>query len=83
MRSMKRVLVLAFAAMALVAVTQASMACPSCYGAPDSSMTEGMNMAILSLLGITGGVLAGFVAFFVYLRKRARMLHQGFADILN
>jgi hypothetical protein len=35
-------------------------------------MTQGMNMAILSLLGITGGVLVAFGSFFVYLRKRAR-----------
>ena len=47
-------------------------ACPSCYGAPGEPMTEGMNMAILSLMGVTGGVLFGFVSFFVYLRKRAR-----------
>lgn len=59
------------------------IACPSCYGAPDSPMTEGMNMAILSLLGITGGVLMSFVAFFVYLRRRARMLHCMFTQRLN
>lgn len=62
---------------------QTVIACPSCYGAADSPMTEGMNMAILSLLGITGGVLVSFVAFFVYLRRRARMLHRMFTQRLN
>jgi hypothetical protein len=46
-------------------------------------MTEGMNMAILSLLGITGGVLAGFIAFFVYMRRRAQLLHRMFSQRLN
>ena len=67
----------------LVAATREAQACPSCYGAPDSQMTEGMNLAILSLLGITGGVLASFVAFFVYLRKRAKMLKRRFANMVN
>ena len=52
-------------------------ACPSCYGAADAPMTEGMNMAILSLMGVTGSVLVAFVSFFVYLRKRARQLVDG------
>lgn len=49
-------------------------ACPSCYGAADAPMTQGMNMAILALMGVTGSVLLGFVSFFVYLRKRTRQL---------
>jgi len=59
-------------------------ACPSCYGAADAPMTEGMNMAILSLMGVTGSVLVGFVSFFVYLRKRTREFveasHVSFTD---
>ena len=58
-------------------------ACPSCYGAADSSMTDAMNMAIFSLLGVTGSVLVGLVAFFVYLRRRARMINERFRTILN
>ncbi len=48
-------------------------ACGSCYGAADSPATNGMNFAILSMLGITGGVLATMTSFFLYLRKRARL----------
>ena len=48
-------------------------ACGSCYGAADSPATNGMNFAILSMIGITGGVLAAITSFFLYLRKRAQM----------
>ena len=67
----------------LVITTGSASACPSCYGAPDSPMTEGMNMAIMSLLGVTGGVLAAFVGFFVYLRRRAQQLQRMFGQRLN
>lgn len=66
-----------------VSIHQVGNACPNCYGDPDSSMTAGMNMAIVSLLGITGGVLAGFMAFFVFLRRRFRLLNERFANRLN
>jgi maltodextrin utilization protein YvdJ len=32
-----------------------------------------MNFAILSMIGITGGVLAMMTSFFLYLRKRAQL----------
>ena len=50
----------------------AIIACATCFGAPDSPMTQGMNMAIFTLLGVTGVVLGGFVWMIVYLVRRAR-----------
>jgi threonine/homoserine/homoserine lactone efflux protein len=50
-----------------------ALACGSCYGAADTPATNGMNFAILSMLGITGSVLAALTSFFLYLRKRARL----------
>ena len=50
-----------------------ALACGSCYGAADTPATNGMNFAILSMLGITGSVLAGLTSFFLLLRKRAKM----------
>ena len=50
-----------------------ALACGSCYGAADSPATNGMNFAILSMIGITGGVLAMMTSFFLYLRKRAQL----------
>jgi hypothetical protein len=58
-------------------------ACPSCYGDPDSPMTHGMTMAILSLLGITATVLGGLVLFFLYLRHRTRAINRRFQNMLN
>ena len=49
-------------------------ACPSCYGAPDSPMTAGMNSAILVMLGIISLVLSAIGGAFVYLWRRALRL---------
>lgn len=62
----------AFALIALFNPASA-LACGSCYGAADTPATNGMNFAILSMLGITGSVLAALTSFFLYLRKRARL----------
>ena len=62
---------------------QSACACPACYGDPQSSSTQGMNMAIVSLLGVTGSVLAGFTAFFLFLRRRLRRMNPRFADKRN
>ncbi len=67
----------------LVVLPDAASSCPSCYGNPDSSATEGMNMAILSLLGVTGGVLAAFGAFFVHLMRRAQRLQERLSSMMN
>ena len=50
-----------------------ALACPVCFGNGTGPMAEGVNMAILALLGITAGVLGGFVAFFFHLLKRSRL----------
>ena len=59
--------------LALVMLPGSAYACGSCYGAADSPATNGMNFAILSMIGVTGGVLAAITSFFLYLRKRARL----------
>lgn len=58
-------------------------ACPNCYGDPDSTMTQGLNVAILILLGVTGTVLGGIVAFIFHLQQRARMINRRFEHMLN
>jgi hypothetical protein len=63
--------------------SQAIFACPVCYGASDSPMADGVNAAILALLGVTGGVLSLFGAFFLYLRKRSRKTLNGTFDYQN
>ena len=56
----------------LVIDSSAAWACPVCFGAADSSMTQGMNMAILLMLGVLGCVATGFTMFFVRLIKLSR-----------
>ena len=49
-------------------------ACPNCVSVADSPMVRGMSWAVFALLGITGGVLCAFAAFFIYLFKRSRRM---------
>ncbi|RME50105.1 MAG: hypothetical protein D6795_10645 [Deltaproteobacteria bacterium] len=47
-------------------------ACPVCFGGADGPVAEGVNMAILFLLGVTGVVLSGFIALILIIRHRSR-----------
>ena len=62
-------------AVALCLATAAT-ACPVCFGDTNSQMAQGANNAILFLLGIVLVVQAAFVALFVSLRRRARLLRE-------
>jgi heme/copper-type cytochrome/quinol oxidase subunit 2 len=54
-------------------LTNTSMlACPVCYGNTESPMIDGMNTAILAMLGITGFVLTGISTFFIMMRKKIK-----------
>ena len=55
-------------------------ACATCFGAPDAPMTKGMNMAVLTLLGVTGSVMGMAGTMFIVLRRRARMLREKLND---
>lgn len=57
----------------LLAAPQTGWACPVCFGDPNSAMSIGASWGILVMIGITGGVLACFASFFLYLLKRSRM----------
>jgi heme/copper-type cytochrome/quinol oxidase subunit 2 len=63
---------LAAAVAVALARPAALQACATCFGASDSGMAQGMNMGILSLLGVIGTVLAGVAGFFVFLAWRLR-----------
>ena len=47
-------------------------ACATCFGDPNSKATQGMNLAIITMLTITGGVLSSFLSFIYILNKRAK-----------
>ena len=61
----------------VVGVPRAVLACPVCFGQTDSPLASATNMGILVMLGIIGGVLAGFAAFIVHLNRRARLVANG------
>jgi hypothetical protein len=48
------------------------LACPLCFGAAETPLIDGAKLGVLVMLGVLFAVQAAFVAFFLYLRKRAR-----------
>jgi hypothetical protein len=52
------------------------LACPMCFGATDTSMIGGTKLGVLVMVVITLAVQAGFVAFFLYLRKHAKQMRD-------
>lgn len=64
------------AAAAWLALPATAAACATCYGAADSPMTQGMNNAILTLIGVVGIVYVGIGKVFLDFRRRARKLSQ-------
>ena len=51
-----------------------AFACPVCFGAEETSLIDGAKLGILVLLVITLAVQGAFVAFFIYLRQRAKRI---------
>ena len=60
----------------IIMTVQSADACPVCVGDKNSTMTAGMNSAILAMLGITGVVLALFIAFFVTMWRRFKKIQD-------
>ncbi len=71
-----RLIVVAVWTAAFVAVGGSStlFACPVCFGAHETAMIDGAKLGVLVLLAITLVVQGGFLAFFLYLRKRAKLI---------
>ena len=49
-------------------------ACPVCFGAEETSMINASRLGVLALLLVTFAVQGAFVGFFLYLRKRAKLI---------
>ena len=67
-----RVVTIAVAMM--IAGSSSAFACPVCFGAEETSMIDASRVGILVLLVITFAVQGAFVAFFLYLRNRAKRI---------
>ena len=63
---------LATAALVVVGGSSTVFACPVCFGAEETSIIDGARLGVAVLLAVTLSVQGGFVAFFLYLRKRAK-----------
>jgi len=50
------------------------LACTMCFAAEETSMIDGTKLGVLVMLAILLAVQAAFVAFFLYLRKRAKSI---------
>jgi hypothetical protein len=67
----------AIATMALLAIPTLALACPVCFGGPDSPQTRAAQTGILALLAVTVAMLGSIAAFFfVYLRRRIRLFEE-------
>ena len=70
-----RNLATALLVLAILFVSPSLFACPVCFGGP-SSLSKGMDTAILFLLSIVGLVQLGFVALFWTFWRRAKELRR-------
>ena len=76
--------VLMIAAAIVFGGSSSVLACPVCFGlldAENTSMIDGTRLGILVLLAITLAVQGAFMAFFLYLRKRAKRIAEIDLDI--
>lgn len=67
-----RAVALAAAGLAFLASPGTALACPSCYGATEGPLIDAARVGMWLLLGVTLAIQGAFVAFFLYLRRKAR-----------
>ncbi len=48
------------------------LACPVCFGAQETTLVNGTKLGVLVMVIVTLLVQGAFVAFFLYLRRRAK-----------
>jgi hypothetical protein len=66
--------VLTMAAAIVLGGSPSAFACTVCFAAEETSLIDGAKLGILVLLGVTLAVQGAFLAFFLYLRKRAKRI---------
>jgi hypothetical protein len=62
------------AAFVVIAGSSSLLACPMCFGAEETPMIDATKLGVLVLLAFTLAVQGAFVAFFLYLRRRAKRI---------
>ena len=59
------------AALVLLAAAGPALACPSCFSRAEGPLVDAARVGMWLLLAVTLGIQGAFVAFFLYLRRRA------------
>lgn len=57
------------------------LACTMCFGAEETALIDGTRLGIIVMLVITLAVQGAFLAFFLYLRRRAREVAESDLDM--
>ena len=60
----------------LLFVPETVDACATCFGDPTAPASQGMNWAIITLLGVTGGVLGGIISTIISIGKKNKNFQQ-------
>ena len=79
---MKNKLIILFI-LSIALFPEVTYACATCFGNPNAAATQGMNKAILAMLGITGGVLGGIGSSIIVLHRRAKKYAKSLKDKKN
>ena len=69
-------LILTTAAAVVASGSTSLLACPVCFGGAESPLIDGAKVGVIALVTVTLVVQGAFVAFFVYLRKRAKQVAE-------
>lgn len=57
------------------------LACTMCFGAEETALIDGTRLGIIVMLVVTFAVQGAFLAFFLYLRRRAREAAESDLDM--
>ena len=73
---MKRTFYIIILSFILLFVPESAEACATCFGDPSAPAAQGMNWAILTLLGVTGGVLGAVICTIISIGKKTKKFQQ-------
>ena len=73
---MKRILHIIILSFIVLFVPETAQACATCFGDPSAPAAQGMNWAILTLLGVTGGVLGAVIGTIISIAKKTKKFQQ-------
>ena len=65
-----------FSSILAISLLEITYACSTCYGDPNSNAAKGMDMAIITLLGIIGPLLIAIVIGIVSIGMKSKKFNQ-------